>query len=92
MTWNVDDNQKAIIAALRKQGYSVQSLAGTGRGVPDLLVGAVNRNILLEVKNPQGRNRSTPYQVEWAAKWQGQMAVVRSVEEALAVVSRAGLA
>lgn len=35
----VDDNQAKIVAALRKRGHLVQSLASVGNGVPDLLVG-----------------------------------------------------
>lgn len=35
-----DANQTAIVEALRARGHRVQSLAGVGKGVPDLLVGA----------------------------------------------------
>ena len=35
----VDDNQAAIVEALRSLGASVESLAAVGKGVPDLLVG-----------------------------------------------------
>ena len=34
----VDGNQTAIVAALRKAGCNVLSLAAIGRGCPDLLV------------------------------------------------------
>lgn len=34
-----DANQAEIVAALRTRGALVQSLAGVGAGVPDLLVG-----------------------------------------------------
>lgn len=82
----VDDNQKEVVQALRAAGCSVQSLATTGAGVPDLLVGYGGQNYLLEVKNPQGRNRLTPAQKEWHAKWRGQCAVVRSVQEAFSAI------
>ncbi|HJP47915.1 hypothetical protein [Acinetobacter venetianus] len=35
----IDANQTEIVKALRKFGASVQSLASTGKGCPDLLVG-----------------------------------------------------
>lgn len=39
----VDDNQGEIVAALQRAGCSVQSLAGVGRGFPDLAVGFQGR-------------------------------------------------
>lgn len=50
----VDDNQPAIVQALRAIGCRVQSLAQLGGGVPDLLVGTPGprRHLLLfEVKD-----------------------------------------
>lgn len=85
----VDRNHSEIVNALERCGCSVQSLASLGRGCPDLLVGSrgadgESRNLLIEVKAPKGT--PTPDQIEWASGWRGQMAIVRSVEEAIAVV------
>jgi hypothetical protein len=82
----VDTNHAEIVDALRSAGCSVQTLASVGRGVPDLIVGYAGRNVLLEVK--RGTGTSTADQVEWAAGWVGQYAVVRSAEEAIAAVHR----
>jgi hypothetical protein len=41
-------------------------------------------NILLEIKDAKGEE--TDDQKQWAALWQGQRAVVRSVDEALAAI------
>ena len=98
-----DPNQAAIVAALRAAGASVEILADVGRGVPDLLAGKNGVNFLLEIKSPRaGRGKRgvgagrTARQVElnerdqeWHAAWRGQVAVVRSVEEALAVARAA---
>lgn len=82
----VDRNQAEIVAALRKAGCSVQSLAKLGQGVPDLLVGRAGRNWLFEVKNPdqpKAKQALKPEQIEWRNSWCGQVCVVRSIEDCL---------
>jgi hypothetical protein len=84
-----DSNQTEIVEALRKCGASVLSLAPLGNGVGDLLVGARNLNFLLEVKDgskPPSRRKLSPGQRVFHAAWQGQIAVVTSVDEALEIV------
>lgn len=83
----VDDNHVAVVQALRKAGATVQSLAGVGKGVPDLLVGIRGRTMLVEVKDgakvPSAR-RLTEDQLKWHGAWQGgTLAVVDSPEAAL---------
>ena len=89
-----DDNQGVIVAALRKVGCSVQSLAAVGDGVPDLLVGHMGRTWLLEVKDPTkvpSQRRLTPRQKLWHDRWRGGRAyVVETVEQAFDVVLRGG--
>ena len=83
----VDANQAAIVAVLRQVGASVQPLHAVGGGVPDLLVGYRGRNWLVEVKDgekPASARKLTPDQAEWHAAWRGQVAVLKSDEEALA--------
>jgi hypothetical protein len=83
----IDANQPAIVAALRKAGATVQSLASVGNGVPDLLVGMAGKTMLMEVKDgakPPSARRLTPDQLEWHAVWQGgALTVVDSPEAAL---------
>lgn len=90
---HTDANQTAIVAALRKVGAKVTSLAAVGGGVPDLLVGFRGVNVLLEVKNPEQSKRDQRLrksQREFHATWPGKVAVVRTAEEAvLAVVEAA---
>jgi hypothetical protein len=85
----VDANHGAIVDALRRAGATVQSLAGVGKGCPDLLVGHRGRNWLMEVKDPAkppSARELTPDQKVWTVTWGGQVAVVETIEDALAVV------
>lgn len=87
----VDDNQRAIVAALRGIGCSVQSLAAVGKGCPDLLVGYMGMNLCLEVKDgnkPPSKRKLTDYQEEWHAGWRGDAAVVENVEQAIEAVTK----
>lgn len=83
-----DQNQTAIVQALRAAGCTVAILAGVGGGVPDLLVGWRGQNFLLEVKNPAGRgDRLTPAESDFLATWRGQAVIVRDVGEALTIIT-----
>jgi hypothetical protein len=86
----IDANQEQVVQALRAAGATVQSLAGVGVGVPDLLVGYQGKTILLEVKDgrkvPSAR-RLTEDQLKWHGAWRGgPLAVVDGVDAALRVL------
>lgn len=87
----VDANHAEIVSALRSAGATVQSLAAVGAGCPDLVVGYRGKNYLMEVKdgakNP-GQRLLTRAEIEWHLAWAGQVRVVESVEEALAVLEK----
>jgi hypothetical protein len=75
----VDDNHAEIVAILRCFGMSVQSLAATGKGCPDLLVGYRGRTHLVEVKDGSkspSRRTLTPDQEAWQAAWRGSEVVL----------------
>lgn len=85
----LDNNHAAIVAGIKERlpGAVVQSLAGVGKGVPDLLVGFMGVNILLEVKAPGGGiTRLTPAEADWHIRWKGQACAVDSVDEAVEVI------
>ena len=85
----VDANQSEIVAAFRKAGATVQPLHAVGLGCPDLLVGFRGVNYAIEVKDgakPPSARKLTPDQVSWHDTWRGQVAVVKSIEEALALL------
>ena len=76
-----DANQKAIVAALREAGASVQLLHRVGGGCPDLLIGYHGQNILFECKTEKGRlNKS---QENWFEKWNGDVWVIRNVDDVI---------
>lgn len=82
----VDSNQKDIVRALvgKVGAKSVVILSAVGEGVPDLLVGVGNVNLLMEVKTDTGT--LTDVQVEWHSGWCGQVAIVRNEQQALQLV------
>ena len=82
----VDANQREIVAALRKAGVSVLSLASVGDGCPDLLASIRGKVTLLEVKKPGEKLRQS--QVDFVAKWDPHCPiwVVESVDDALRAV------
>ena len=91
----IDANQAEIVKALRKIGCTVKSLAAVGEGCPDLLVGFNGQNYAIEVKDGKAipsKRRLTEDEERFHREWRGQVAVVTSVEEAIAVVTRKGAA
>lgn len=87
-----DANQKNIVAALRKAGASVVPTHTVGQGFPDLVVAFNGRTMLLEIKDPtqpKHRHELTPAQVEFHAKWTGEIHIVFTVEQALEVIAGA---
>ena len=85
----VDANQTAIVRSLRDAKATVQHLHAVGQGCPDILVGYRGKNYLMEIKDgskvPSARAMTAP-QIEWHNGWRGQVAVVTTVAEALAVL------
>jgi hypothetical protein len=78
----VDDNQTGIVDALRAVGVSVEII---GKPV-DLLLCHRGETLLMEVKNPDGKDRLTKDQVEFIARWPGKVHIVHSIDEALRAV------
>ena len=85
----IDANQTDIVKALLKSGCTVVSLAAVGKGCPDLLVGKLGNNVLIEIKDgrkPPSARTLTDQQVIFRANWEGQYAVVETIEQALEVM------
>ena len=85
----VDRNHTEIVHALTSIGATVQDLSAVGQGCPDILVGFRGRNVLLEIKDgkaPPSARRLNERQKRWHIWWKGQVTVVCSAEEAIAVV------
>ena len=77
-----DANETEIIKALRQIGATVQPISEND--TPDLLVGYQGINYLMEVKTAKGKLRTG--QIEWHDNWRGQTSVVRSVDDAFAIL------
>jgi hypothetical protein len=87
----LDANQPAIVTGLRQMGCSVQSIASVGGGCPDILVGWHGCNVLMEIKDgskPKGQRKLTHDEQYWHDNWNGQKAVVESLDEAIALMKR----
>ena len=86
----VDQNHDQIVTTLRAAGATVQSLAGVGKGVPDLLVGYQGKTLLMEVKDgfkSPSRRLLTEDQLKWHGTWNGgALAVVDSPDAALRMI------
>jgi hypothetical protein len=79
-----DANQSSIVRDLRKAGASVMILSGVGEGCPDLLVGFRGSNYLFECKDgtqPPSKKRLTEDEKAFHLTWDGQVAVVETVED-----------
>jgi len=79
-----DGNQRALTQALRRLGASVHLTHTVGQGFPDAVVGFRGENYLIEFKIEGGE--LTGDEPDWHAAWRGQVAVVRSLDDALQVL------
>ena len=82
----IDANQPAIVAELRKRGFSVET------GMDDILVGKDDKTCWFEIKNPDCVSKKTglildsakkAHQIELEKTWKGHYRIVSSVEEIL---------
>lgn len=88
MRKRTDQNQNEIVAGLRNLGFDVFVASNVGGGFPDLVVGCRGRTLLLEVKQPGQAHRLTPAEAIFHSEWRGQVDVVTTLDEALAVIER----
>lgn len=82
----IDVNQPEIVEALRGAGCSVTLLHAVGEGCPDILVGVNGVNVLMEIKH--GKNGLTEPQIRWHGAWTGTVYIVRSIDDALAIINK----
>lgn len=83
-----DSTHAAIRDGLRALGCVVHDLAAVGGGVPDLLVGARGRWVLIEAKSPKKSLRGKPQEDFHALATQRGLpcAVAHDLEEAVDAV------
>jgi hypothetical protein len=80
-----DANHALILKAWRRLGAVVIDNADKGGNEPDAIVAFQGRVIAAEIKS--GRNTLSSGQAAWLASWPGETAVVRSVDEAIQLVT-----
>lgn len=82
----IDGNHTGIVKRLREYGMSVANTHRLGEGFPDIVVGWRGVNGMFEIKDPlrkPSEQRLTEDEEPFHARWKGQIAVVRTAEEAL---------
>jgi hypothetical protein len=87
----VDANQPQVVAAFRRMGATVLHLHALGKGAPDILVGHRGKNALVEIKDgakPPSSQKLTKDEVIFHAEWRGQVAIINSVDEAIAFITQ----
>ncbi len=85
----VDANQKEIVQELRKRGISVLHTHQLGKGAPDIIVGYMNSNYLIELKDgnkSKSQQRLTKDELDFSLKWSGSYAVCNSLEQILLLI------
>lgn len=76
----VDANQAAIVKALKSAGINVEII----KKPFDLVVWHPRiETAFAEVKNPEGKNTFTKFQLEFIGRWPGRIFVFRSPEDAV---------
>jgi hypothetical protein len=78
-----DSNQQDIVNALRAVCVQVEVI---GKPVDLLVCDRMGVTSLMEVKNADGRDQLTKSQVEFIARWPGQIHIVRTPDEAVRAV------
>ena len=88
-----DENQNEIIDEFKSAmpDASVADLSGSGKGIPDVVIGWRGRNYFFEIKNPnkpKSDQQLTDAQVAFHSNWQGQVFTARSASEMIAEIAR----
>lgn len=85
-----DANQKQIMDGLRKYPFiSVNTTHTIGKGFPDIVVGYEGKNYLFEIKDGNktpSQKKLTPDEIIFHRNWNGQVAVVESVESIIEII------
>lgn len=87
----VDENQKEVVAALRKIGATVTPIHMVGKGVSDLLVSYRQQWLVMEVKDgakPPSARALTPDEKAWIGEQRAPVYIVTSPLEAVDIASR----
>ena len=81
-----DANQPEIVKAFRALGCTVAHTHKLGQGFPDLVVGKLGVNVLVEIKASK-KDKLTPDEFDFFRDWKGHVSVVVDYEDVSRVVS-----
>lgn len=85
-----DANQREIMKLCRQiPGVSVVTIHEVGKGIGDILLGYRKINYLIEIKNPamvKSQKKLTAAEVKFHDKWNGQIAIIESIEDILKLI------
>lgn len=88
----VDRNQKEIVDQLRQiPGVSVLLLHTVGKGCPDICVGYLGRNLLVEIKDellPKSKKKLTDPELDFHKTWTGELMIAETFEQILGWIER----
>lgn len=86
-----DDNHNTIANVFRKLGASVAETHRLGEGFPDLVIGFMGYNALIEVKDgakSESRRKLTDAEFEFFEGWRGWVAVVKDENDAINIINQ----
>lgn len=77
----VDGNQRTVVEALRRAGWTVRHTHMIGKGWPDVVAAKERLNLLVEIKMPG--EKLTPDEAEFWQTWPGPKVIVYSEQDAV---------
>ncbi len=83
----VDDNQPEIVKALRKAGWYVLIISQL-KNCCDIMISKNGRTVAIEIKDgnkPPSKRKLSEGEQKFRDNWQGEYALVESIEDALAI-------
>lgn len=78
-----DSIHKDVVAALERCGWVCLDTSSLGDGAPDVIAARSGVTVAIEIKS--GTEPLRPKQIEWMQSWPGRSAVVRHVDQAVAL-------
>jgi hypothetical protein len=87
----IDANQPAVVKAFRDLGYIVAHTHQLGSGFPDIVISKLlpskhRFTACIEIKDgrkPKSSQKLTPDEQEWHKAWQGELAIITSIDDVL---------
>jgi hypothetical protein len=86
-----DHNHNELSDAFKSFGCSVADTSRLGNDFPDMIIGLLGINVLIEIKRDDvspSKSKLTDGQFKFLHEWRGWTAVVRNVDDALRIVNQ----